>query len=789
MDINKILNEYDLMFGKNNLKEIEDFLVNHIYIAKQMGREDVRITLLNELIGFCRDTTQKDKALYYSGELKSLMDNLGFKGRVDYATSLLNIANAYRAFGLFAESQELYETVLKIYEEKMPENDFNFASLYNNWSLLYQEVKDYSMAKEMLLKALKVVDSYSQAIIPQANTRTNLAATLIAMGGESDFDEAISYLKEALDVYEKDGGQDFHYGAALVAMGDAKVFIKDYKSAVDYYGRGMKEIEKHVGKTDNYHRVFEKYEMAKSKCSESKEINNIERCRAFYEKYGKNMILEKFPDYYEKIAVGVVGEGSDCFGFEDEISKDHDFGIGFCMWLTEDDFTAIGEQLQAAYEELVLSTVSKKTYDKTSVEINKFIDSRRGVFSINNFYNGLLGTSLDFENEFNLDYKMVNELSLAVATNGQVFFDELGVFTKAREALLKYYPDNIWRGKIAQCVHDFSQYAQSNYPRMMARKDYVTSILCISKAIETAMDLVYLLNRKYAPYYKWKKKGVKELEKLSGIGELLEELALLSLQDNAWNEYSYSPQVLNVNDRCVVIFEEMAKLFVKELNKQGLIIGEDTFLEVYINQIVKGIKMDIVDKIIEIEWRQFDKVKNEGGRADCQDDFNTFSIMRKSQYLSWTEELLDSYYNDLLVADSKGWNMIMEKYARMMESTAPDRYDQLKKDIPELTSDRIAIQEEIIKIQVSWMKEFASQYPKMAGNARSITTSEDTPYNTSYETYLRGEISTYSERTFKMYGSFVVGLLKENKNLARMIMENTAKLYGYESLEDAEKRL
>ena len=199
--------------------------------------------------------------------------------------------------------------------------------------------------------------------------------------------------------------------------------------------------------------------------------------------------------------------------------------------------------------------------------------------------------------------------------------------------------------------------------------------------------------------------------------------------------------------------------------------------------------MDIVEKIVALEWKQFDKVKNEGGRADCQDNWGTFSIMRKSQYLAWTEDLLESFYNDLLAAQEKGWNLIMEKYARMMESTCPERYAEFEKDLPQISEERIAIQEEIIKIQVAWMEEFAAKYPKMAGNARSIRSSEDTAYNTSYETYLRGEISTYSENTFLLYGRFVAMLMQENKNLAYEIMANTAKLYGYLSVEDAESKL
>lgn len=197
----------------------------------------------------------------------------------------------------------------------------------------------------------------------------------------------------------------------------------------------------------------------------------------------------------------------------------------------------------------------------------------------------------------------------------------------------------------------------------------------------------------------------------------------------------------------------------------------------------------LVDEIVRLEWEAFDKVKNEGGRADCQDDWNTFQIMRKSQYLTWEEDMLVQYRLDFLEANARGWNLITEKYARMMESTAKEKYDELKDSLPVIPEDKKNIMEEIIKIQVNWMEEFARNYPKMAGNARSIHTYEDNAYNTSYETYLRGEMGTYSDEMLELYGRFIVKLFKEQKNLAKMIMTNTALLYGYPSLEEAETML
>ena len=845
--------EYDNMFGIRTLEEIERFLTNKLEEA--YGEKDYysAITLLNELMGFCRDTSQKEKGVRYCKQVVALMDNMGLSGTVEYATTLLNVANAYRAFGYFDSSLKLYDEVEKIYGKKLPKGEFNYASLYNNWSLLYQEMQDFHNAKDMLEKALLIVDSFPKARMEQATTRTNLGATLLRIyqqeDDESSYNMALDHLKRAIKIYESDGGRDFHYSGALSAMGDAFYLKKDYVHAMDYYSRAMKEVEKHVGQTDAYYRVLDNYNRAKrmqeevdrvkkdeeekaqlkaDRAKRNEEIeeqlktvrgkntphiwkNNMERCVAFYEKYGRPMIREKFSEYVSRIAIGLVGEGSDCFGYDDDISKDHDYGVGFCLWLTEKDYAEIGVELHREYEKLVLDH-GKEFYEcvdigeNIGVKAHIYLDSRRGVFTIRGFYEKLLGA--EFANGINWQeveagktlviedsvwWRLLEE-NLAAATNGKVFRDDMGSFSNVRKALMSYYPKKLWFMKLGEALHTFSQNGQYNYGRMMARRDYVTANMCVNNAIKGALSVIYLLNNTYAPYYKWMWKGTEKLQTLREICPILERISLTGNQARAWEYNFYNPYEPNMSDKIVAAIEAVAALILGELNKEKIIRGNDTFLDIYCKEIAgKGEKMldrnDLIEKIVKHEWEQFDKVKNEGGRADCQDDWNTFSLMRRSQYMAWTDELLESYLGDLLDAEEKGWNLIMEKYARMMKSTTPEKYKELEKDLPVRDDKRIAIQEEIIRLQVEWMEDFAGKYPKMAGNARSIHTSEDNPYNTSYETYLRGELGTYSEHTLLLYGRFVVDIQRKGENLAYNIMNNTAMLYGYKSVEDAESRL
>ncbi len=773
MRIEEVLGQLDELFAQHKADQVEAFLLGRIQEATAEQDTSSLITLINELIGHYREMGEFDKSISCCRQVLELMGQAGLKGSVAYATTLLNVANACRAAGLLRESMIYYQEVKGIYGQKLAAEDFRYASLYNNMSLLFQEMGDFESACDCLERALSIVSLYSEARIEMAVTFTNLAASQLKLGR---FQEAIDNLEKAFSIFEMDEDKDYHYSGALSAMGEAQYMAGNLEESARYYQLALKEIERNVGKSKAYEITLQNLNAVTAKMKELPVKNRqfgsgMELCQAFYEEYGRPMIQSKFPGYEEEIAVGLVGEGSECFGFDDQVSRDHDFGPGFCLWLTDTVYDEIGEELQRAYDGLPSTYMGITRF--TTLKAQK----RVGVFRIGDFYEGLIGLRDVPTTLFLDDYR------LATAVNGRVFRDGLGEFTRIRRGIQAYYPEDVRIKKIAREAALMAQSGQYNYSRMFGRGEKVTAAIALSEFMKHTMAMVYLLNRTYAPFYKWMHKGMAGLRVLPQIREILNALVELPTGDGR------IPQTI----------ELIVSLIIAEMKKQGLTSGEDNYLDHHTDNILRSIpekepredsfKAALVDELVSLEWEAFDRVENEGGRADCQDDWNTFSIMRKSQYQAWTKEMLKSYISDFHMAQDRGWNLITEKYGRMMESTAPVRYAQLKGSFPEIPEMKKEIIEEIVRIQVGWMEEFAKEYPKAAGNARSIHTSEDTPFNTSYETYLRGELSTYSDQTLDLYGRFIARLLTENKNLAKIIMSNTASLYGYASLEDLEEKL
>lgn len=777
MNIELVLSQLDSLFTNHRIGDVESFLTEKIDEAAGEGDRSAVITLMNEIIGHFRETGEFEKAVEYCRQVLLLMQKMGLEGTVSYATTLINVANAYRAAGLLRESMAAYQEAKAIYEGNIAYNDFRYASLYNNMSLLFQEMGDYESACDCLERALGIATQYSEARIEAAVTYTNLAASQLRLGR---YEEAIDNLKRAFSIFEMDEERDYHYSGALSAMGEAQYLAGNLEESARYYKLALKEIERNVGKNKAYEITLQNLnavtmQMKNPPVRGRKFKNGLELCEAFYLEFGAPMIRMKFPMYESVIATGLVGEGSDCFGFDDEISRDHDFGPGFCMWLTDQVYDEIGEELQRAYDELPSTYMGITRF--TTAKAQK----RVGVFRIGDFYNGIIGLN-DVPTAQN-QWLFLEDYRLATATNGKVFRDDLGEFTRIRDGLLHYYPEDVRIKKIAREAALMAQSGQYNYSRMFGRGEKVTAQIALSEFLKHTMAMVYLLNRKYAPFYKWMHKGMERLTVLREIQDILTALVELPVGD----------------DRIPQTIELIVAMIIAEMKKQGLTSGDDNYLDHHTDNILKSIpqkeqkdgsfRKALINEIVTLEWEAFDKVDNEGGRADCQDDWNTFSIMRTSQYYTWTPEMLKSYIHDFHAANEKGWNLITEKYGRMMESTAPLKYAEIKDSLPEIPEAKKEIIEEIVNIQVEWMEEFAEKFPKAAGNARSIHTSEDNLYNTSYETYLRGEISTYSDETLDLYGRFVADIYRNNGNLAEMIMRNTALLYGYESLEDLESKL
>lgn len=282
-------------------------------------------------------------------------------------------------------------------------------------------------------------------------------------------------------------------------------------------------------------------------------MKGLELCRKYYEELGRPAFERETPELLTRAAAGLVGEGSECFGFDDDISRDHDWGPGFCIWLTLEDYEKYGAEAGKIYDSLPKSFMGFERLRQLPMSAG-----RVGVFRIDRFYEKFLGfgrapQSID-------EWRMVPEVGLFAASNGEVWADPVGEFTQIRQQLLAFYPEDVRKKKLAMHAALAAQAGQYNYYRIMQRGDRVAAMQALATYIDNIQSMVFLLNLKYKPYYKWAHKAMKELpilgRELSPIMEKLISTSEAEKED----------------------IERVAALLINELRKQGLSLSGSDFL-------------------------------------------------------------------------------------------------------------------------------------------------------------------------------------------------------------------
>ncbi len=299
-------------------------------------------------------------------------------------------------------------------------------------------------------------------------------------------------------------------------------------------------------------------------------MNGLELSRAFYLQYGKPMLQEQFSEVADRIAVGLAGEGSECLGFDDELSRDHDFDAGFCLWIREEDERAFGFRLERAYAKLPDEFMGVRRNKISPVGGN-----RHGVITIENFYTRFLGAPGAPESLERWLY--TPSASLAAAVSGEVFCDKLGAFSAIRAQLLAGYPADIRRKKLAAHAVFMAQAGQYNYPRCLTRGEHGAAQLCVFEFVKHAISTIYLLNNIYEPFYKWAYRGMTRLPLLGQLGDALQYLT----------ETENTPQTAATKQ---AVIEDIAALLIEEYKAQDLTKATCNDLEQHAYSITDGIR-------------------------------------------------------------------------------------------------------------------------------------------------------------------------------------------------------
>ena len=286
-------------------------------------------------------------------------------------------------------------------------------------------------------------------------------------------------------------------------------------------------------------------------------MKGLELARRYYEEYGEPMLREQFPEIGDKIAVGLCGSGSECFGFDDKISRDHDFEPGFCLFLPDENIVdrKTAFRLERAYANLPKSYLGFERQ-----RMNPVGGNRHGVIRWADFFLEKCGSA---DGRLSLSqWLSLPESALAEAVNGEIFYDGSGEFTRIREQLSSM-PEDVRRKRLAGLLVLMKQAGLYNYPRTLAHGESGAAQLAVGEFVNAAMRVIFLLNRRYMPYYKWSFRAMRELPVLGVLADSLEYL--LTTDNSAENSATKN-----------AVIADISALIADELRNQELASGDES---------------------------------------------------------------------------------------------------------------------------------------------------------------------------------------------------------------------
>jgi hypothetical protein len=280
-------------------------------------------------------------------------------------------------------------------------------------------------------------------------------------------------------------------------------------------------------------------------------MNGLELSRAYYEQYGEPMLRERFPQLMPLLAAGLAGSGSECWGYDDEISRDHDFEPGFILFLPGED---VVDRRTAFALERAYAALPKEFMGVKRAMLAPVGGARHGVLRTADFFREKTG-SADGNLSF-MEWLALPEYLLAEAVNGEIFADGLGEVTAIRDRL-RHRPADVRLKKLAGQLLLMGQSGQYNYRRCLLHGETGAAQLAVAEFVKSAMAAVFLLNDIYQPYYKWSFRAMRALPRLSITAELLEYLLTTDNEEEIASE-KYA------------VMEGIAADIIGELQAQGL---------------------------------------------------------------------------------------------------------------------------------------------------------------------------------------------------------------------------
>ena len=214
-------------FDRNDTEGAERFLRRWLDNAEAAGDLREQIPVVNELMGLYRKLGREEQALAMADRALAHLRTLGEEDSVGAATTYLNCATVYKAFGRAEQALSHYVKAEGIYRRRLSGDDPLLAGLCNNMALALCDLNRFEEARRCYAEALSILQGREGSEADRAITHLNLASCAEGEWGLEAAQEEIALRCEtAVALLDAIGRED----------GYCAFVCEKCASVLDYYG-------------------------------------------------------------------------------------------------------------------------------------------------------------------------------------------------------------------------------------------------------------------------------------------------------------------------------------------------------------------------------------------------------------------------------------------------------------------------------------------------------------------------------------------------------------------------
>ena len=225
-------------------------------------------------------------------------------------------------------------------------------------------------------------------------------------------------------------------------------------------------------------------------------VSAIELGRKFFKQVVKPAMEKVCPEQLAAAACGRFGMGSECLGLDDDISRDHHWGPKVEILLPDDVFAKTDPNIW-----LKVAEHFPNEFDGFKLEAGYVGGPGLAPEGFSSFLGRTIGRTSPPESD--IDWLNIPEEDIVHIINGEVWHDPKGEFSRIRSVFEGYYPDAVWKRRLAHLCRYASGMGLYWMKRAWLRENKVFLYTSFANTIKRTLEIGFLLNRTYFPYEKW----------------------------------------------------------------------------------------------------------------------------------------------------------------------------------------------------------------------------------------------------------------------------------------------